>query len=191
LGRDKFENEDLIRWGLDCDYWFHAEDLSSAHVYLRLPDDKIIDDVPENVLNEVFQLVKEGSKDGRKKEFINICMTPWSNLKKTGEMETGAIGYKDDKNVKIYKKIYKDKDVLKSLQKSMEDIKVDFETVKNEYYREQTNKNRKLYLEKRRLEKEEQEKYNQIHDEKKFKYMDVLGNEISNKDGNDFEEDFW
>ncbi|KAF1789322.1 protein of unknown function DUF814 [Phytophthora cactorum] len=37
MGKDKFENEDLIRYGFMEDIWFHVDDLSSAHVYLRLP----------------------------------------------------------------------------------------------------------------------------------------------------------
>ena len=35
MGRDKYENEDLIRWGWPEDVWFHVDKLSSAHVYLR------------------------------------------------------------------------------------------------------------------------------------------------------------
>jgi len=36
-GRDKHENESLIAYGLPHDIWFHVEDMSSAHVYLRPP----------------------------------------------------------------------------------------------------------------------------------------------------------
>lgn len=36
MGIDKFENEELIKYGWEEDVWFHVEDLSSAHVYLRL-----------------------------------------------------------------------------------------------------------------------------------------------------------
>ena len=35
-GKDKFENENLIKYGLPCDVWFHVDNLSSPHVYLRL-----------------------------------------------------------------------------------------------------------------------------------------------------------
>jgi predicted ribosome quality control (RQC) complex YloA/Tae2 family protein len=35
-GKDKYENEDLIKYGWEEDVWFHVDDLSSAHVYLRL-----------------------------------------------------------------------------------------------------------------------------------------------------------
>ncbi|KAL7747269.1 hypothetical protein RI367_007323 [Sorochytrium milnesiophthora] len=40
MGKDKFENEDLIKWGWDVDVWFHVDNLSSAHVYLRLQECK-------------------------------------------------------------------------------------------------------------------------------------------------------
>ena len=40
MGADKFENEDLIRYGIPEDLWFHVDDLSSAHVYLRLRKDQ-------------------------------------------------------------------------------------------------------------------------------------------------------
>jgi len=36
MGKDKFENEDLIKYGWEEDIWFHVDDLSSAHVYLRM-----------------------------------------------------------------------------------------------------------------------------------------------------------
>ena len=37
-GLDKYENEDLIANALPHDIWFHVDALSSAHVYLRLPE---------------------------------------------------------------------------------------------------------------------------------------------------------
>lgn len=36
MGKDKHENEDLIRYGFPEDVWFHVDNLSSAHVYLRM-----------------------------------------------------------------------------------------------------------------------------------------------------------
>ena len=35
MGLDKFENEDLIKYGFPEDIWFHVDKMSSAHVYLR------------------------------------------------------------------------------------------------------------------------------------------------------------
>jgi predicted ribosome quality control (RQC) complex YloA/Tae2 family protein len=31
VGKDKHENEELIKHGLDTDVWFHVDKLSSAH----------------------------------------------------------------------------------------------------------------------------------------------------------------
>lgn len=35
-GKDKHENEILIQYSWPEDVWFHVDDLSSAHVYIRL-----------------------------------------------------------------------------------------------------------------------------------------------------------
>jgi len=47
MGAEKFENEQLIRTGVASDIWFHVEDVSSAHVYLRLGASNTIDDISE------------------------------------------------------------------------------------------------------------------------------------------------
>lgn len=54
MGKDKYENEDLIRYGLDQDVWFHVDNLSSAHVYLRLNDGEKWDSIPEELLIGMF-----------------------------------------------------------------------------------------------------------------------------------------
>lgn len=36
MGKDKFENEDLIKYAWPEDVWFHVDKESSAHVYIRL-----------------------------------------------------------------------------------------------------------------------------------------------------------
>jgi len=82
MGRDKYENEELLKYGWNEDIWFHVEDHSSAHVYLRLPKGETIDDIPPGVLQDCCQLVKANSIEGCKLNNISICYTPWSNLKK-------------------------------------------------------------------------------------------------------------
>ena len=36
MGKDKFENEKLLENYWEEDVWFHVDNYSSAHVYLRL-----------------------------------------------------------------------------------------------------------------------------------------------------------
>ena len=84
--QDKFENETLLANALPVDIWFHVDDLSSAHVYLRLPKDATVDAIPADTLEDCCQLVKANSIEGCKRTKVNIVYTPASNLKKTGNM---------------------------------------------------------------------------------------------------------
>ncbi|KAJ3120735.1 Coiled-coil domain-containing protein 25 [Nowakowskiella sp. JEL0407] len=106
MGKDKFENEDLIKHGWDNDVWFHVDKLSSAHVYLRLPDGEnsyTWEDIPQNILIDCAQLTKANSIEGNKKNNITVIYTPWSNLKKTGAMETGQVTFH---NMKLVKRVH-------------------------------------------------------------------------------------
>ena len=86
MGKDKYENEDLIKYGWPEDVWFHVDNLSSAHVYVRLPVGKTMDDIPDEVVRECAQLVKENSIEGCKKASVTVIYTPWANLRKDGSM---------------------------------------------------------------------------------------------------------
>ncbi|KAJ2755954.1 Coiled-coil domain-containing protein 25 [Coemansia aciculifera] len=100
MGKDKFENEDLIKHGWPEDVWFHADKLSSAHVYLRLAPGQSWETIPTLLLDDLAQLCKANSIEGNKKDNINIVYTPWSNLFKRGDMAPGQVTYKNPKLVK-------------------------------------------------------------------------------------------
>jgi predicted ribosome quality control (RQC) complex YloA/Tae2 family protein len=70
MGKDKFENEDLIRYGWPEDVWFHVDDLSSAHVYLRMKPEQTLDDLDPEILLDCASLVKANSIQGCK---VCIC----------------------------------------------------------------------------------------------------------------------
>jgi predicted ribosome quality control (RQC) complex YloA/Tae2 family protein len=65
VGKDKFENEDLIKFGWEEDVWFHVDKLSSAHIYLRLREGESWDNIPEELLTDLAQLTKANSIEGR------------------------------------------------------------------------------------------------------------------------------
>ena len=68
---------------VDGSVWFHVDDLSSAHVYLRLPiGASKLDDITPAVLAECCQLVKENSIEGCKKDRVSVCYTKWKNLRR-------------------------------------------------------------------------------------------------------------
>ena len=94
MGRDKYENEDLLKYGWKEDVWFHVEGISSAHVYLRLPDGVTWETIPPVVMRYCCQLVKNNSIDGCKKKEIWVIYTPFPNLHKDpNTMVTGAVSF--------------------------------------------------------------------------------------------------
>ncbi|KAK0740988.1 hypothetical protein B0T18DRAFT_393697 [Schizothecium vesticola] len=114
VGKDKFENEELIAHGWEEDVCslpfssvlmlsrqFHVDKLSSAHIYLRLRDGETWDNIPEELLTDLGQLTKANSIEGNKKDNITIIYTPWSNLKKDGSMAVGQVSFKDNKKVHL------------------------------------------------------------------------------------------
>ncbi len=44
-GKDKYENQLLIKFALPEDVWFHADNYSSAHVYLRMEKGEVWDNI--------------------------------------------------------------------------------------------------------------------------------------------------
>lgn len=65
MGRDKFENEEMLQHGIQEDIWFHVDSLSSAHVYLKLQPTWTFDTIPQEVLEDCVQLVKYNSIEGK------------------------------------------------------------------------------------------------------------------------------
>lgn len=59
-----FIDEELIRYAWPQDVWFHVDKLSSAHVYLRMPEGMIWDNIPQALLIDCAQLVKANSIEG-------------------------------------------------------------------------------------------------------------------------------
>jgi predicted ribosome quality control (RQC) complex YloA/Tae2 family protein len=58
-------DEDLIKYGWDEDVWFHVDNLSSAHVYVRLRDGETWDSIEEELLVDCAQLTKANSIEGK------------------------------------------------------------------------------------------------------------------------------
>ncbi len=73
MGKDKFENEELLKHGWDEDVWFHVDKLSSAHVYLRLPPGGSWEDIPSALLDDLAQLTKANSIEGASLGFPSFC----------------------------------------------------------------------------------------------------------------------
>ncbi|KAI8072490.1 hypothetical protein BC940DRAFT_292703 [Gongronella butleri] len=194
MGRDKFENEDLIKYGFPEDIWFHVDKLSSAHVYVRLKPGQTWDDIPEKVVEDCAQLVKANSIEGNKRNNLTVIYTPWANLKKTQGMETGQVTFHNHKMVRRVHVEKRINEIVNRLNKTKDEREVDLmqEKIQREKLDRQANKKEELKekeriaqlaAEKRKAEKE----YNEMFDESK---MESNYREHEVEDINAAEEDF-
>jgi len=202
MGKDKFENEDLIKYGWPEDIWFHVDSYSSAHVYLRLPPgtcdmaqvkskedakQKLVtamDSIPDSVLEEMCQLVKNNSIEGCKLAECDIVYTPFLNLKKEERMDAGQVGFKEECFRKLRRNVKKDKEMIKIIEKT----RVEKAPDSNQLRLEQEQRNdeervrRKKFLAEEKAKTKEEDKAKAA--EKELKSYAALANEAktSNED---------
>ncbi|KAK0674718.1 hypothetical protein QBC41DRAFT_309410 [Cercophora samala] len=195
VGKDKFENEELIKHGWEEDVWFHVDKLSSAHIYLRLPEGQTWDAIPDDLLTDLGQLTKANSIEGNKKDNITIIYTPWSNLKKDGSMAVGQVSFKDQKKVKRILIPQRENPIVNRLNKTKVEKHPDLRQEKEDRLKELRKRDHNAFMarkkEEARIAKERQEKKYQ----KDHAYDDIFTEEnmaqSSNQDrGSDWEDDF-
>ncbi|RXW22490.1 hypothetical protein EST38_g3358 [Candolleomyces aberdarensis] len=192
MGRDKVENEELIRYAWPQDVWFHVDKLSSAHVYLRMPEEMTWDAIPEALLIDCAQLVKANSIEGNKKDNLTIIYTPGDNLKKTGDMAVGQVSFHNDKRVKRVHVPSRENPIVNRLNKTKVEREVDHEQERVDRLKQESAVKRAAANERR---KAEQELAKARETEKAARSYDALFNveedpDVPRKYGRELEEDF-
>lgn len=158
MGRDKYENEELIKFGWPEDIWFHVDKHSSAHVYVRMPPGKGMDDLTTEMIEECCQLTKANSIEGCKLKDVRIVYTPWSNLHKVNSMDVGQVGFHNEKLRRYHTIESKDTALLKKLEKTrLEKNDVDFRAMREARDMEERRQKRVLESTKNEQEKRERE----------------------------------
>lgn len=194
VGKDKHENELLIKHGWENDVWFHVDKLSSAHVYLRLKDGETINSIPEGVLEDCAQLVKHNSIEGNKIGNVAVVYTYWNNLKKTGDMDVGQVSFHrpgDVQRMVVEKRI---NEIVNRLNRSKTEATPDLAKEKVNRQKELNRRARedarkaveaeKALREERQKEKEARS-FNKMHKPEK-----MTSNKDLRQDFNEYEEDF-
>lgn len=141
---------------------FHVDNLSSAHIYVRLREGETWDDIPEELLKDCAQLTKANSIEGdmlpvfhdislrqhslslagNKKNNITVIYTPWSNLKKDGSMAVGQVGFKDNKKVKRIHVVERENPIVNRLNKTKVEKFPDLRQEREDRQRELRKKDR-------------------------------------------------
>ncbi|KAF7887395.1 hypothetical protein EAF00_009689 [Botryotinia globosa] len=194
-GKDKFENEDLIKHGLEEDVWFHVDKLSSAHIYLRMNEGDSWESIPEELLMDCAQLTKANSIEGNKKDNITIIYTPWSNLKKDGSMAVGQVSFKNQKTVKRILVPARENPIVNRLNKTKVEKFPDLAMEKEEKMKAARKKDQAALLERRKQEARQAQEYKDKKWQKDHAYDDLFvqddDEEANNQDrGEDFLDDF-
>jgi len=122
MGKDKFENEELLKYAWPEDVWFHVDDLSSAHVYLRLPRGVGVADIPQALLTDCSQFVKANSIEGNKQKNVKIVYTAYPNLSKTPGMEIGQVGFKNLRERRFIVVPERENAIINRIKKTMTEI---------------------------------------------------------------------
>ncbi|VUC38028.1 unnamed protein product [Clonostachys rosea] len=193
VGKDKFENEDLIKYGWEED--FHVDKLSSAHIYLRMRDGQEWDKLPQELLVDLAQLTKANSIEGNKKDNITIIYTPWANLKKDGSMDVGQVSFKDPRQVKRILVVQRENPIVNRLNKTKVEKKPDFKQEKDDRLRELRKRDQAAQLirkkEEARQAKEWQEKkYQKDHAYDELFTEDNMASSSNQDRSADWEDDF-
>ncbi|KZT59373.1 cytoplasmic protein [Calocera cornea HHB12733] len=191
MGKDKVENEDLIKYGTERDVWFHVDKLSSAHVYLRLPEGMVWEEIPAALLADCGQLVKANSIQGNKLNDQTVIYTPWDNLKKSGDMAVGQVSFHQPKKVKRVHVPARENAIVNRLNKTKVEREVDHEAERQARLKAEGQVRKNAALEKK---KQEAELAKKRAEEKQSKSYDALFTEEAgygvDKEGYDPEEDF-
>ena len=141
----------LSPFAIEYRRWFHVDGLSSAHVYFRLRNTDTVssipvDDLPPDSVYDMMQICKNNSIAGCKLSSCKMVYTPHSNLKKTFDMESGAVTYHSTKLCR-YQRCDKDRQRVKELEKTKsKDIDVN-------YYEEMKANERRIVERKKRQRK--------------------------------------
>jgi hypothetical protein len=164
MGKDKYENEHLIKYGWNEDVWWHVDDMSSAHVYCRLQPGQTLADMPEDLILDCASLVKANSIAGCKLKSVYVVYTRWKNLKKTADMVDGQVGYHRPDNVKRML-VEKNTSIVKQLEKTREERQnVDLWKEQQDHLRElemQKKEQRKAAMKAKKLAELEEKKRNE------------------------------
>ncbi|ORY64396.1 coiled-coil domain-containing protein 25 [Pseudomassariella vexata] len=195
VGKDKFENEELIKFGWEEDVWFHADKLSSAHIYLRLREGETWDAIPEPLVTDLAQLTKANSIEGNKKDNVTIIYTPWSNLKKDGSMAVGQVSFKDPRKVKRVLVPQRENAIINRLNKTKVEKHPDLQQEREHRQRELRKRDRATQLARKKEEEQKAKEYQEKKWQKDHAYDDLFTEEnmaaSSNQDrGSDWEDDF-
>eukprot|EP01026_Neomeris_dumetosa_P005891 TRINITY_DN1178_c0_g1_i5.p2 TRINITY_DN1178_c0_g1~~TRINITY_DN1178_c0_g1_i5.p2 ORF type:complete len:189 (-),score=31.39 TRINITY_DN1178_c0_g1_i5:427-993(-) len=161
---------------------FHVDNMSSAHVYLRLPLGMAIDEIPPEVIEDCCQLVKQNSIQGCKTNNIDVVYTPWGNLRKTAAMDVGQVSFHDVKAVKKVRVEKKINDIINRINKTKTESYPDLQAERQAYDKEVSKQKKAEMIKQQKVEKSQREERKRQEELKSYSHIMVEENMTSSKD---------
>ncbi|KAJ4517699.1 hypothetical protein HRR78_003537 [Exophiala dermatitidis] len=163
---------------------FHVDNLSSAHVYLRLKPGESWTSIPQALLEDCAQLTKANSIEGNKKDNVTIIYTPWSNLRKDASMATGQVSFHDPKKVKKVHVAARQNPIVNRLNKTRVEKFPDLQAEKEADLKEKRKAERIQREQQKAKDREERKKREELRWQKDHAYDDIMREEymVSNQD---------
>jgi len=203
MGKDKFENEHLLKHSHPKNIWFHVDNYSSAHLYLQLSnEDQLLTfdtlKIDDSILKQLAQLTKANSIKANKLNNITIIYTPVNNLYTDGSMDAGTVTFHNPKKVKRIVVAKKENAIVNKLNKTKYEITTeDFiknqQALQRQYLADKKNKEREIQKQERELAKQHEEQKKRNTDP----YADLFTKQNKDLNSNEFrnenwvEEEFW
>ncbi|KAK6457737.1 uncharacterized protein RJT20DRAFT_125570 [Scheffersomyces xylosifermentans] len=195
MGRDKVENDPLIKHSHPKNIWFHVDNYSSAHLYLQLTKEELVSPKPfdkftieENLLTQIAQLTKANSIKGNKLNNITVIYTPVENLHTDGSMDIGTVTFKNPKLVKRIKVVKKENAIVNKLNKTKTEISTE------QFIEEQQQMAREVERERKAQEKENELLAKKYEDQRKRNadpYGDLMSEDNIKHSSNEFRNENW
>ncbi|KAF7513411.1 hypothetical protein GJ744_009832 [Endocarpon pusillum] len=183
VGKDKVENEDLIKFGWEEDV--------CAHVYLRMKPGEAWSSIPEALLEDCAQLTKANSIEGNKKDNVTVVYTPWSNLMKNASMATGQVSFHDPKMTKKILVSVRQNAVVNRLNKTRAERFPDLRSEKEDDLKRKRKAERLAREEKKAQERQEKKEREEKRWQKDHAYDDLMNeDEIAASSNQDRDADF-
>ncbi|MGH0182058.1 UNVERIFIED_CONTAM: hypothetical protein FKN15_036492 [Acipenser sinensis] len=112
---------------------------------------------------------------------INVVYTPWANLKKTGGMDVGQIGFHRQKEVKLVAVEKKINEIVNRLEKTKEERSPDLAAEKESRDREERTEKKTQIQEIKRNEREEMKKKKELEELKSYSSLMKSDNMTTNE----------
>lgn len=197
MGKDKFENDTLLKKSHPKNIWFHVDKHSSAHLYIQLsPEEQNqnFDDLKlsEDLLTQVGQLTKANSIKASKLNNISIIYTPVDNLKSDGSMDVGTVTFVNPQKVKRVHIAKKDNMILNKLNKTKTEMSTqEFANNQDELLKQWTRQKKDLQKQLEQKVKETAKMYEEQKAFKKDPYASMFSEENLRASSNEFRNENW